>query len=173
MRPLRVLLLCLCLCLGMLPAHADSLAEVQRLRQAGQVAEAVELARRHVAAQPKDAAMRFQLGVMLADTGEAAEARRLFEQLVQDYPELPEPYNNLAALKAAAGDIDGARASLDQALRANPALSTAHENMGDVQIMLALRSYARAQQLDPASTSLQTKLALVRQLLQSVPVAGR
>jgi Flp pilus assembly protein TadD len=117
--------------------------------------------------------MRFQLGVMLADTGAAAEARRIFEQLVEDYPELPEPHNNLAALKAAAGDIEGARASLDQALRANPALSTAHENMGDVQIMLALRSYARAQQLDPASTSLQTKLAMVRQLLQSVPVAGR
>ena len=90
----------------------------------------------------------------------------MFERLIADYPELPEPYNNLAALKAAAGDYDGAKAALDQALRANPAMATAHENLGDVQVMLALRAYARALQLDPANATLPAKLTLVKQLLR-------
>lgn len=167
MRSSRYWLLCLALVLG--GARAADLSEVTRLQASGQSAAAIDLARQHVAAQPKDAAMRFQLGVMLAEAGSANEAREIFERLTQDYPELPEPYNNLAALKAAAGDYDGAKAALEQALRANPMLATAHENLGDVLIQLALRSYARARQLDPASTSAQTKLVLVRQLLQSMP----
>ena len=167
MRFPRHWLLCLALVLGC--AHAAELDDVRRLHAAGQTAQALELARRHVQVSPKDAAMRFQLGVMLAETHDDTQAREVFERLVQDYPELPEPYNNLAALKAAAGDYEGARSALNQALRANPALATAHENMGDVQVMLALRSYARARQLDPASPTLQGKLALVRQLLQSAP----
>ena len=169
MRLLRFWLLCLALALG--SARAAELDEVRRLHAGGQTAQAIELARRHIEAQPKDAAMRFQLGVMLAEGSRDAEARELFERLVQDYPELPEPYNNLAALKAAAGDYEGAKAALDQALRANPAMTTAHENLGDVQLLLALRAYTRARQLDPASTSVQAKLALVRQLLQNVPRA--
>ena len=164
MRFPRSWLLCLALALG--GAHAADLDEVRRLHATGQTTPAIDLARRHVEAQPKDAAMRFQLGVMLAESGREGEARELFERLVQDYPELPEPYNNLAALKASAGDYDGAKASLDQALRANPALATAHENLGDVQVMLALRAYARALQLDPANTTLPAKLTLVKQLLR-------
>lgn len=170
MRLLRSCLLVLLLFAG--AVHADELKEVQRLHAAGQTAEALARARKLVATSPKDAAMRFQVGLMLAETGSADEAREVFERLVQDYPELPEPYNNLAALKAAAGDYEGAKASLDQALRANPALATAHENMGDVLVMLALRSYARAQQIDQAGTAVAGKLALLRQLLQSSPHAA-
>ena len=167
MRSFRYWLLCLALLVG--GARAADLAEVARLQASGQLASAIELARQHVAAQPKDAAMRFQLGVMLAEAGSSAEAREVFERLTQDFPELPEPYNNLAALKAAAGDYDGAKAALEQALRANPTLATAHENLGDVLLQIALRSYARARQLDPAGASAQTKLVLVRQLIQSLP----
>ncbi len=169
MRFPRSWLLCLAFALG--GAHAADLDEVRRLHATGQTMPAIDLARRHIEAQPKDAAMRFQLGVMLAETGRGVEARELFERLVQDYPELPEPYNNLAALKASAGDYDGAKAALEQALRADPSLATAHENLGDVQLMLALRAYARARELDPASTAAQSKLALLRQLLQSLPRA--
>ncbi len=148
---------------------ADELKEVQRLHAGGQTAEALERARKQIAASPKDAAMRFQLGVMLAESGKPQEAREVFERLVQDYPELPEPHNNLAALKAASGDYEGAKASLDQALRANPQLATAHENLGDIQVMLAVRSYARALQLDPSAIAVPGKLALLRQLLQTAP----
>jgi Flp pilus assembly protein TadD len=168
---LRSWLLCLALVAG--TAIADEVKEVQRLHAAGQTAEALERARKHIAMSPRNASMRFQLGVMLADSGQPSQAQQVFEQLVQDYPELPEPYNNLAALRAAAGDHEGARSALEQALRVSPTMATAHENMGDVQVMLALRSYARASQLDPGSDTAAAKLALVRQLIQSMPRTPR
>lgn len=161
---LRFWLLCLLLAAGV--ARADELAEVQRLHAIGQTAEALQRADKHLASHPKDAGMRFLTGVMLAELQRPAEASAVFERMIADYPELPEPYNNLAALKAAAGDYDGAKAALDQALRANPSMATAHENLGDVQVMLAMRAYARALQLDPVSTTLPAKLAMVRQLLR-------
>lgn len=161
---LRFWLLCLLLAAGV--ARADELAEVQRLHAIGQTAEALQRADKHLASHPKDAGMRFLTGVMLAELQRPAEATAVFERLIADYPELPEPYNNLAALKAAVGDYDGAKAALDQALRANPSMATAHENLGDVQVMLAMRAYARALQLDPVSTTLPAKLAMVRQLLR-------
>ena len=72
-------------------------------------------------------------------------------ELVQDYPELAEPHNNLAALHAAAGDYDKARAELEEAIRLSPGYAPAHENLGDVHVMLAAQSYARALRLEPAS----------------------
>lgn len=159
---LRLALACL---LGSGLAHADELAEVQRLQGAGQTAEALQRAERFLVARPKDAQMRFLRGVLLGEARRPAEAIEVFQQLIADYPELPEPYNNLAALYAAAGDYERAKVSLDEALRAQPGFAAAHENMGDVLSMLALRSYLRAQQLEPASSSVPPKLKLVRQLL--------
>jgi tetratricopeptide (TPR) repeat protein len=168
MRQPRFWLICLAFAglMGCGVARADELAEVQRLHAAGETEQAMQRAEKFLAARPKDAQMRFAVGVMLAETHRSAEAMTAFERLVEDYPELPEPYNNLATLKAAAGDYEGAKASLDQALRANPNLALAHENMGDVQIMLAMRAYGRALQLEPSSNSVPAKLALLRQLLK-------
>jgi len=146
-------------------AHADEIAEVQRLQSAGQTEQALSRAEQYLASKPKDAQMRFLRGVLLSDSHRNAEAMETFRQLIEDYPELPEPYNNLATLYAAAGDYDRAKSALDQALRANPSFAAAHENLGDVLAMLALRSYARAQQLEPANAALPRKLQLVRQLI--------
>lgn len=155
------------LCCG--AARADEFGEVQRLQSAGQTAAALQRAEQFLAAKPKDAQMRFLRGVLLAESRRSSEAIEVFQQLIEDYPELPEPYNNLAALHAAAGDYDRARAALDQALRAQPGFAAAHENMGDVLAMLALRSYARALQLEPGNPSVPAKLKLVRQLLAPAP----
>lgn len=146
-------------------ARADEIAEVQRLQAAGQTAPALARADQYLAGKPKDAQMRFLRGVLLADSKRDGEAAEVFQRLVEDYPELPEPYNNLAALYAAAGDYDRAKAALDQAVRANPSFAAAHENLGDVLAMMALRAYQRAQQLEPANAALPGKLKLVRQLL--------
>lgn len=168
MRHPRFWLICLVLAglMGCGVARADELAEVQRLHAAGQTDQAMQRAEKYLAAKPKDAQMRFAVGVMLAETHRSVEAASAFERLVEDYPELPEPYNNLATLKAAAGDYEGAKASLDQALRANPNLALAHENMGDVQLMLAMRAYGRVLQIEPSNNSVPAKLALLRQLLK-------
>lgn len=145
-------------------AAAEDLAEVTRLHHAGQTAAALERAERTLASNPKDAQMRFLKSVLLADSGRTAEAQAILQQLVQDYPELAEPHNNLAAIYAASGEYGKARSELEEAIRLNPNYAPAQENLGDVHALLAAQSYARALRLEPSSTSLPRKLALVRQL---------
>jgi Flp pilus assembly protein TadD len=146
-------------------ALAEELGEVTRLHHAGQSQAALERADKYLATKPKDAQMRFLKAVVLADTGRRSEAVTLLQQLAQDYPELPEPHNNLAALYAATGDYGKARAELEESLRLNPNYATAHENLGDVFVMLAGQSYARALKLEPSNTSVPRKLALVRRIV--------
>jgi Flp pilus assembly protein TadD len=145
-------------------ARADEYADVNRLSSKGLWAQALARADGHLAVKPRDPQMRFLRGVILSETGRFSEAEEVFTRLTQDYPELPEPYNNLAVLLAARQQLDQARAALDMALRNDPAYATAHENLGDVLVQLAARSYARAQQIEPSRQRLQAKLALVRQM---------
>jgi tetratricopeptide (TPR) repeat protein len=153
-----------------LGATAEDLAEVARLHHAGQTAAALERADLALAANPKDAQMRFLKSVLLGDSGRSPEAQAILERLVQDYPELAEPHNNLAAIHAANGDYGKARAELEEAIRLNPGYAPAYENLGDVHALLAGQSYAKALRLEPASNSLPRKLALVRQL--TTPLAA-
>jgi tetratricopeptide (TPR) repeat protein len=152
-------------------AAAEDLAEVTRLHHAGQTAAALERAERALATNPKDAQLRFLKSVLLADSGRSAEAQAILQQLVQEYPELPEPHNNLAAIYAAQGEYSKARAELEETIRLNPNYAPALEHLGDVHALLAGQSYARALRLEPASTSLPRKLALVRQL--TTPLEAR
>ncbi len=158
------LLLCAAFAMPARAAIADELSEVTRLHHAGQTAAALERAERVLGGQPKDAQMRFLKSVILADVGRTDEAQAILQQLVQDYPELAEPHNNLAAIYAAAGDYGKSRAELEETIRLNPSYAPAHENLGDVHALLAGQSYARALRLEPSSSNLPKKLALVRQL---------
>ena len=165
---IRALALCLCAAVWLAaarPARADEVDEVSRQFRAGQRTEALARAERFLAARPSDAAMRFQKGVMLGELMRRDEAIETFERLTQDYPDLPEPYNNLAVLLSDRGDIDQAKTALEAALRNNPDFAVAHENLGDLHLVLASRSYARAAKLDPANASATTKLRLARDLL--------
>jgi len=168
------LLLCAVFAMPARAATAEELSEVTRLHRAGQSAAALERAERVLAAQPKDAQMRFLKSVVLVDTGRSDEAQAILQSLVQDYPELAEPHNNLAAIYAAAGDYGKSRAELEETIRLNPGYAPAHENLGDVHALLAAQSYGRALRLEPASATLPRKLALVRQLtaISSEPKAA-
>lgn len=159
------LLLCSASFASSAAAVADDLAEVTRLHRAGQTEAALARADKTLAAQPKDAQMRFLKSVILADTGRAAEAQTLLQQLVQEYPELAEPHNNLAALYAASGDYSRSRSELEETLRLKPDYAPAQENLGDVHVLLAAQSYARALRLEPSSATLPKKLALARQIV--------
>ena len=159
------LLLCSAFAASAAAAVADELAEVTRLHRAGQSAAALVRADQTLSSQPRDAQMRFLKSVILADAGRAAEAQTLLQQLVQEYPELAEPHNNLAALYAASGDYGRARSELEETLRLKPGYAPAQENLGDVHVLLAAQSYAKALRLEPASASLPKKLALARQIV--------
>ena len=153
-------------------AHADELADVQRLYYSGKAADALQRADAFLAANPGEPQMLFMKGVMLADAHRDVEAVALFLKLTEDHPDLAEPYNNLAALYAAGGDYAKARATLEQALRTNPNYATAHENLGDVHAALAAQSYGRALKLDPRNVTVPPKLELVRSLYKPLAAAA-
>ena len=150
-----------------LAAFADDYADVNQLLKQGKRDQALAKADQYLTAKPRDPQMRFLKGVIQAESGHGADAIATYTQLTQEYPELPEPYNNLAVLYAQQNEYDKAREALEGAVRANPNYATAHENLGDVYAKLASESYAKAQQIEPASTSAAAKLALARQLLST------
>lgn len=148
------------------PAPVD---EVRRLAREGQTTKALARADEALAANPKDAQLRFVRAVLLADAKRMPEAKAGFEQLIQDYPELPEPYNNLATIAAAEGQLARAEQLLKSALEANPAFATAQENLGDLYLRMAADAYAQAARLAPANRGVVAKLAQVRELASRAP----
>jgi Flp pilus assembly protein TadD len=170
--PRRLAVLLAAIVVGM-SARADEQAEINRLAAAGQNTEALARLERLLAQKPRDPQLRFQKGVLLAETQHAGEAKEIFAKLAADYPEIPEPHNNLAVLYAASGDYDNARAALEAALRANPNYAVAHQNLGDVYVQLARLQYQRTLQLDPSNAAVPPKLALLRDVVKpAAPIAS-
>ncbi len=143
------------------------IAEAQSLLRAKRHDEALRVLDDALRDNPRDPQLRFLYGLVLADKGETAQAIDVFQQLTQDFPELPEPYNNLAVLHAARGDLDQARVALENAVRALPSYALAHDNLGDVYLRMAVRSWEHAQKLAPAP-ALEKKLVMARQLLSTL-----
>ncbi len=146
------------------PAEPTPLEQVQQLVKQGQLDKALARADAAIAANPKNAQLRFVRAVVLNDLGRTADAKAGFEQLIQDYPELPEPYNNLAAIIAAEGRLVRAEQLLKSALEASPNFATAHENLGDLYLRMAAEAYAQAVKFAPNNRQAAAKLAQVREL---------
>lgn len=145
-------------------AWANDYAEVQRLLNAGQVTEALALADRYISSNPRDPQMRFIKSQALQKSGQVGEAEAILTRLTQDYPELAEPWNNLAVIYASRGELDKAREGLETAIRQNPRYATALENLGDVQVRLAARSYERARSQGGDIPRLAPKIEALRAL---------
>jgi tetratricopeptide (TPR) repeat protein len=133
--------------------------------RAGRTGEALALAERALQSDPRNPQLRFLRGVVLTEQRRLDLAIEAFGSLIADYPELPEPYNNLAVIHADRSDWDAARQALEQSIRAVPTYALAHENLGDIHIQLAARSYEQAGRLDPRNESARGKLALARELI--------
>jgi Flp pilus assembly protein TadD len=148
----------------LVPVPRSEAAQIAELMQAGKSEEALKRADAFLVDKPRDLQVRFLRAVTLIDLGRRQEASDALVQLTQDFPELPEPYNNLAVLAAAQGGLDQAERLLQQALAAQPNYITAEENLGDLYVAMAAAAFERASKLDPANTSLKSKLALARDL---------
>jgi Flp pilus assembly protein TadD len=168
---LRLSLAALALGLAGAPARADEAAEVRALAARGDFAAALQRVEKAVAANPKDAQLRFLQGVVLMDMHKDDAALEVFNQLSQEYPELPDPYNNIALLHARAGRLELARQALEVALRNNPGHRTARANLGMVHLMLAVQAWESAAAGTNADPALQRRLEGGRALL--APALGR
>ncbi len=155
-----------------LPAWADEYAEVQKLQEAKQTSQALARADKYIAAHPRDPQMRFIKANILSATGQETEAEQMLTELTRENPELPEPWNNLAVLHAAKGQFDMALNELQMALRLNPNYATALENLGDLQLRLAVQSYQRAQKLDSGNRRLAPKIEALRAVTDPAPKPG-
>jgi tetratricopeptide (TPR) repeat protein len=147
-----------------LPVHAGDIEDINQMLKAGKQAQALTKVEQSLTAKPRDPQLRFLKGVIQTELGKPQDAIGTFTKLTEEYPELPEPYNNLAVLYASGGQFDKARAALEMAIRTNPSYSTAHENLGDIYANLASQAYSKALQLGGASSTLQPKLTLIREL---------
>ena len=71
---------------------------------------------------------------------------------------------------ASKGQIDKARLSFEQALRNNPSYSAAQENLGDIWLLLAQESYARASKLEPQNRPVKNKILQLQPALQLISI---
>jgi Flp pilus assembly protein TadD len=156
-------------CLAWGPLRADEYQDIQKLYRAGDLQQALRRADEAIAAQPRDAQVRFLKGVMLSDLNRNAQAVDVFTALTQDFPELPDPYNNLAVLYAADGQWQRALIALQTALRNDPSHRAARENLGDVHLALAVQAWTAAQAgAKGDDAGLRRKLQLAREI-QALP----
>jgi Flp pilus assembly protein TadD len=154
-------------------ARADAAAEVRALLARADLAGALARAEKAVVEQPRDAQLRFLMGVVLMDMGRDEEALTLFTAMTQDYPELPDPLNNIALLQVRAGRLELARQALETALRNDPGHRTARANLGQVHLMLAVQAWDKAAASGPLDAALLRRLEGARALLAAATPAAR
>lgn len=169
---LRCLFRALCAALLALPAglaFANETTAIRELLARGEAAAALPRAERAVAANARDAQVRFLLGVALMDLRRDADAMQVFLRLTQDHPDLPDPLNNIALLEVRAGRLELARAALEAALRADPSHRLARSNLGHVHLMLAVQAWEQAATLGPLDAAVLRRLEATRALLDLRP----
>ena len=165
------LALVLCLTLPWRAHGADEPTEIRALLARGATTEALQRSEKALAADPKNAQLRFMHGVVLMDLARDAEALALFTKLSQDYPELADPFNNIALLQVRNGQLDAALVALQAALRNDPTHRTARANLGQVYLMLAVQNWAQLASTGPLDAPLQRRLEGARALLATPAVA--
>ena len=158
-----------CAILFSMPALATEVQEINQQFRKGDLSGALDRADRYLVKNPKDAQARFLKGLILADQGKTNDAITVFTGLTEDFPELPEPYNNLAVLYASQSKYDSAKNALEMAIRTHPSYATAHENLGDIYAKMASIAYDKALALDSKNATAQTKLALIKDMIQGQP----
>lgn len=148
-----------------LRAHADDAGDIRTLLQRGESAAALARAEAAIAAQPRDAGLRFLRGVALIDLARDADALAHFEAMCQEYPDLPDAWNNVALLQVRAGRLEAGRVALQSALRADPSHRIARANLGLVYLMLAAEAWEQLAGTGPVDPALVRRLEAVRALL--------
>jgi tetratricopeptide (TPR) repeat protein len=130
----------------------QELAKVQQAIGRGDWPAALALLERLLAAQPHDAALHSERGVVLYHLGRQPEALAALDHALALEPQNPYRYSSRAFLRDATGDLQGAIADYQRALELDPDDVVAHNNLGMLEEKLgyresAQRRFARADDL--------------------------
>ncbi|HVV64876.1 MAG TPA: tetratricopeptide repeat protein [Rhizomicrobium sp.] len=145
---------------------AQTLAEADRRRRAGQPEEAERLCRHLLASEPDSAPALNFLALLRRDLGDLAEAEALLRRAVALAPKEAALFNNLGNLQRRLGDIPGAEYSLRTAISLNGAYPEAHYNLGLTLQAAgfpdhALAAHRRAATLNPRYVEAHVQIAAI------------
>lgn len=145
---------------------AEVLARSTELHQAGKFAEAERGYRQILEVAPRDPAVLYRFGQLMATTGDHAAARRLFRTLVAVRPESYKAWLGLAQSLQARGQLPEAAGAYREVIKRRPETVVAHRNLGSVLVKLgrhaeAVTALAAAQSLQPAARVADGALAQV------------
>ena len=128
--------------------QTKALLETRELIELGKHEKAEDIIVLQLKKKPRDAQWRYleallkaEMGVSLKNKDILDTAIFLFERLSEEFPELPEPYNNLAVLYDKMGQEQKAIKSFKLAILNNPDYTLAYENLADLYLFLARKTY--------------------------------
>ncbi|WP_448662042.1 sulfotransferase [Sphingomonas sp. CJ20] len=110
--------------------YLSNLAEMSR--QAGQLAEAEQAARRAVAMDTMLVAAWNNLGIILQESGKLEESLTCLQRVAALQPDYAEAHNNLGNTLKRLGRLDQARAEYEEALKLAPLYAEAHSNLANL-----------------------------------------
>ncbi len=143
---------------NVLAAHPDSADALHLLGmialQQGQAKTAVELTRKAIALNDREAAYHFHLALALQTLSDMPGAVAGYRRALALKPDDPDVYNNMGNALAALDKHEEAVAAFRRALALKPGNAVAHNNLGNVQRSLGLwddaeASFRRAAELEP------------------------
>jgi Flp pilus assembly protein TadD len=142
-----------------------NLASAQRKQ--GDVASAEQTFRRAIELDPAHQPSYHGLADLMVSQGRQPEAEALLTTWAGSQPYKAEPNIEVAWIKSQSGDLDGAELALQDATRVNPRNHIAVAQLGDLyerkgQYQSASALYQRSLYMNPAQTSVRSRLATIR-----------
>ncbi|MFQ5345975.1 MAG: tetratricopeptide repeat protein, partial [Mariprofundus sp.] len=120
---------------------ADVVSDARQYMQEGNDDQAVFLLEPWVRKHATNHEAFFLLGILYAQQEKYTKAIEMFHQVSALQPKLAEPHGNLAVIYNALGEPEAAARELKTFLHKRPGDPVILENLGDIQIQLALKSY--------------------------------
>jgi len=145
---------------------SEAVARAEALLAQGHAEDAIDVLRRALAADSRDARAHLDLGIAheMLEQGEPAE--RAYRAALEIEPEFPEALNNLGALLRDSDRGAEGTALLRRAIAARPGLASAHLNLafaleeaGDLDGAIA--AYRRVTELSPRDPSSRANLGML------------
>ena len=159
-----LILVALVLTLSDAVAGPTDLDSIRRMAASGEQMAAIARLDDIIAEDDNDLQARFLKGSLLLESGDRDGARDTFAEIARLFPRLPESFNNLAAIYAEEGEYEKSRQALLSAAANAPDYAAVRSNLGDLYVKMALDSYHKALELNPADEVSRERLQHIKQL---------